>query len=142
MGLSVSGGSAIIFIGLVVVFGLMFGALDQYQQDLGSSYQHVEETALRIKATSISILDVDTENDTFRMVNDGQATVHMDSIDILLNGTLVDGSRTTVEVVGHPGSRFLMPGEVAVISLGSDIDERRILVVTDLGITALHIPGE
>lgn len=141
MGLSVSGGSAIIFIGLVVVFGLMFGALDQYQQDIGGSYQHLEDTALAIKSSSISILDVDEANGTFRLINDGRISLSTYSLDVLLNGVLVEKEDVTVTVIGHEGSQLLLPGEIAKISLSSDIVGGRILVVTDLGITALHIPG-
>lgn len=141
MGLSVSGGSAIIFIGLVVVFGLMFGALDQYQQDMGGSYQHLEDTAMAIKSSSISILDVDEANGTFRLINDGRISLSTYSLDVLLNGVLVEKEDVTVTVIGHEGSQLLLPGEIAKISLSSDIVGGRILVVTDLGITALHIPG-
>lgn len=141
MGLSVSGGSAIIFIGMVVVFGLMFGALDQYQQDMASSYQQIEETALRIRSTSIVILDLDVDNGTFTIMNDGQATIRTDSMDIILNGTLLDRAQFTFVIEGSEGSGLLLPGDVAEVHLNCEMTGRRIMIVTDLGVTATYTSG-
>jgi archaeal flagellar protein FlaF len=140
VGLSVSAASAILFIAFVVVFGTMFTALDSYQQNLGEAYQNLENTAVEVKATSISFVGVDVVNDTFTIKNDGEATLITDDLNILINGTLIDGSLFEVSIIDNDGSRLLLPGDVAEISLSIEIDNCRIKVITGAGVSVIYDP--
>ena len=140
MGLSVSGASAILFIAFVVVFGSMFTALDSYQQNLGEAYQNLEGNALEVKSTSILFLSVDTVNDTFVIENDGQATLVTDDLNVLVNGTLMDSSMLDISIIGHDGSRLLLPGDLAEVTLSIEIDNCRIKVITSAGVSVIYGP--
>jgi archaeal flagellar protein FlaF len=140
VGLSVSGASAILFIAFVVVFGSMFTALDSYQQNLGEAYQNLEKTALDVKSTSISFVSVDAVNDTFTIKNDGDATLIADDFNILINGTLIDDSMFEMSIIDNDGSRLLLPGDLAEISLSIEIDNCRIKVITGAGVSVIYDP--
>ncbi|MDD1772095.1 MAG: hypothetical protein LUQ09_04170 [Methanomassiliicoccales archaeon] len=140
MGLSVSGASAILFIAFVVVFGSMFTALDSYQQNLGEAYQNLEDTALEVKSTSISFVSVDAVNDTFTIENDGDATLITDDFNILIDGILINGSVFEMSIIDNDGSRLLLPGDMAEISLSIEIDNCRIKVITGAGVSVIYDP--
>jgi len=140
VGLSVSGASAILFIAFVVVFGSMFTALDSYQQNLGEAYQNLEDTALEVKSTSISFVSVDAVNDTFTIENDGDATLITDDFNILIDGILINGSVFEMSIIDNDGSRLLLPGDMAEISLSIEIDNCRIKVITGAGVSVIYDP--
>ncbi len=117
MGLSVSAASAILFTTFVILFGIVFGSFDHFQDSLINSQNEQTERYERMMDTSISIVEVDDANDTVTLVNDGEAAIDLDDVDILVNGALadltldhIDGARTPREQALGPrradGDRF------------------------------------
>jgi archaellum component FlaF (FlaF/FlaG flagellin family) len=138
MGLSVSAASAILFTTFVILFGIVFGSFDHFQDSLINSQNEQTERYERMMDTSISIIEVDDANDTVTLVNDGEAAIDLDDVDILVNGALADQTLITLTVQGHPGSKLWAPGEQMVIDFPMEIDGARLKVTVKEWASAYH----
>jgi archaellum component FlaF (FlaF/FlaG flagellin family) len=138
MGLSVSAASAILFTTFVILFGIVFGSFDHFQDSLINSQNEQTERYERMMETSISIVEVDDTNDTVTLVNDGEAAIDLDDVDILVNGVLADLNLITLTVQGHPGSKLWAPGEQMTIDFPMEIDDARLKVTVKEWASAYH----
>jgi archaellum component FlaF (FlaF/FlaG flagellin family) len=138
MGLSVSAASAILFTTFVILFGIVFGSFDHFQDSLINSQNEQTERYERMMETSISIVEVDDANDTVTLVNDGEAVIDLYDVNILVNGALADQTLISLTVQGHPGSNIWAPGEQMVIDFPMEIDGARLKVTVKEWASAYH----
>jgi archaellum component FlaF (FlaF/FlaG flagellin family) len=139
MGLSVSAASAILFTTFVILFGIVFGSFDHFQDSLMNSQDQQTERYEQMMDTSITIVVVDDTNDTMTLVNDGQAVIDLTDVNLLVNGDLVDRSLLNISVQGHTESRIWVPGESLVVQFPMDIDGARIKVTVKEWASAYHV---
>lgn len=139
MGLSVSTASAIIFISFVIIFGIVFGAFDNYQDSLieanKENYQRLDE----LKGTEFSIISVDKQNNIIELKNLGETVIGVDELDVLVDGIYSTDSIMTMDVEGHAGSSIWAPGETLFIHMSSGLDKTRVRVISGNGISAYFV---
>lgn len=138
MGLSVSAAAAILFTAFVIIFGVVFEAVDHaqtsYSNALDSSFDRITEQ----KVTSMDIVTVDGTNDTITILNSGGSVLDPHAIDVMVNGVIVDRNITQMEVDGHIGTGIWAPQEQLVMHLSCHLDNARIKVVAGNGISAYY----
>jgi archaellum component FlaF (FlaF/FlaG flagellin family) len=139
MGLSVSAASAILFTTFVILFGIVFGSFDHFQDSLVNSQNEQTERYEQMMDTSITIVMVDDANDTMTIVNDGEAVVDLNEVMLLINGALVDRSVLNITVIGHESSKIWAPGESLLVQFPMDIDGARIKVTVKEWASAYHV---
>lgn len=139
MGLSVSAASAVIFAAFVIIFGVVFQAVDHAQQTYTESIDQNYQLMVEKKGTSFTITDVDGTNDTITMLNSGSIVLDPITLNVLVDGVIVDRQITQMEVDGHTGSKIWAPQESLTLQLSLDIvDDARVKVVSGNGISAYH----
>ena len=138
MGLSVSAAAAILFIAFVIMFGVVFQAIDGAQ----SEYAHAVDSNYGMMAgkkdTSLSITTVDAANGTLTIQNTGSIVLDPSTIDVMVNGIVVDRNTTQSEVNGHAGSQIWAPQEYLIVHTSCALDGARIKVVAGNGIAAYY----
>lgn len=138
MGMSVSAASAIVFISFCVIFGVVFGALHQYTDHLIDSQDRTFDRYVDQRDSKISILNIDTANDTIEMLNQGSVALDTGDTDLLLNGTLINANITGIEIVGHPESSIWAPNDHLLIHLDREVDGARLKAIAGTGATAYY----
>ena len=110
MGLSVSAATAIIFAASVICFGVLLGASEKAQNDLvGAESSDIKQLS-EVQGSNIAITDVNKTNGTVEVENTGNTVLMTNSVQIMLNGTLLYNN-VTIHVIGHPGSYIWAPSE-------------------------------
>lgn len=138
MGLSVSAASAILFAAFVIIFGVVFQAVDHAQQTYAQSVDKNYQLMVEKRGTSFEITAVDGANDTVTMLNSGCIVLNPSALSVMVDGLVVDKQITQMEVNGHTGSKIWAPQESLTLHLSVDIDDARIKVVSGNGISAYH----
>ena len=135
MGMSVSVATAIIFIAAIISAGSVIGTLDHAQASLMEAQRTSSDREMTALQTDIAISTIDRENGTVEVVNRGRSTLHVDGIDVLLDGRWSNELIATIEVVGHADSRIWLPGDTLAIQFTSGLMGTDIKIVTGNGIS-------
>jgi flagellar protein FlaF len=139
MGLSVSAASAVIFTAFIIVFGVMFQAVDNVQKTYMESMDQNYQLMMEKKDTSFTITEVDGTDDTVTLLNSGSIVLDPTFLNVMVEGAIVDEKITQMEVHGHNGSKIWAPEESLTLHLSLDIeDDARVKVVSGNGISAYH----
>lgn len=138
MGLSVSAASAILFTAFVIIFGVVFEAVDHAQTGYSSALDATYGRLADERATSIAITEVDVTNHTLTVLNSGSSVLNPNAVDVMVNGVMVDRNNTQKEVDGHSGSTIWAPQESVILHLPCDLASARIKVVAGNGISAYY----
>ena len=138
MGLSVSAASAVLFAAFVIIFGVVFQAVDHAQQTYARSVDRSYQLMAEKKGTSFSVAEVDEGNDTITLLNSGSIVLSPSALNVMVDGVMVDRQITRMEVNGHSGSKIWAPGESLTIFLSSQVDGARIKITAGNGISAYH----
>jgi archaellum component FlaF (FlaF/FlaG flagellin family) len=136
MGFSVAAAAAILFAGAVVCFSILAGSVQQASDAVREADQAARERARDLSATQVSF-DNGTANGSvvdLNLTNTGSALIHVDTMDVMVNGTMATGAVTLREVDGVSGTGLWAPGQVLHLVLlypagpGSSVK-----IVTDSG---------
>ncbi|OPY32561.1 MAG: hypothetical protein A4E32_01143 [Methanomassiliicoccales archaeon PtaU1.Bin124] len=128
MGMSVSAAAAILFTTFVILFGVVFGAIDSYQSATINAQQQNLDRQQEIRDMSITLVSVNTSTDQIVLLNSGSSTIQLVDIDILLNGTYLEKSFYSMSVENITGTNLWAPQETLTITSLSDLDGARIKV--------------
>lgn len=128
MGISVSAAAAIMFTTFVILFGVIFGAVDHFQKTVIESQDQHLDADRELRGLSISIISVNDTLDNIILKNEGQSTILLDDLDVLLNGVFLDRSHYNTTVSGITNTNILAPTENVTITLDEDLDGMRIKV--------------
>ena len=120
MGFSVSGATAVVFIGLLVSAAALYPAVDHYTERHADALAADDERSLTRQNTDIEIAAAATSGDTTTLTvdidNTGASTLAVSKVDLLVDGTIVvpdeaavDG--TTITNGGAKGERGKLTGE-------------------------------
>jgi len=137
MGMSVSIATAIIFIASLISFASVLSTLDGCQDTLMEAQRTNSEREVETLHTSIAISSIDRQNGTVEVMNNGDVTLSLDEVNVLVNGRLSDELVSSMTVEGHDGSGLWMPGEVLSISIDMELEGAAISIVTANG-TSIH----
>lgn len=138
MGFSVSGSTAVIFLGLVVSFGIALSAAQTTTSEITQSWNDGASDMLDQKNTEIEIADASfnstSSNVTVNVTNTGTTTLDPDKVDLLIDGELKTERDADVVDAGQTG--VWLPGEKLVLfadRTGGEPDA--VIVVTGNGVS-------
>ena len=136
MGMSVSVTTAIIFIAAVISAASLISTLDDIQTTWTDAQRGSQDRDITASHTDIAIVSIDRENGTMEIVNEGQSTLQLGVLDVLLDGRWSNDQVASMEIIGHAGSRLWLPGDVLMIRFSSGLADAHIKIVTGNGISA------
>jgi archaellum component FlaF (FlaF/FlaG flagellin family) len=129
----------VIFASFVIIFGVMFQAVDRVQHSYSESLDQNYQLKMEKKDTSFIITEVNGTDDTVTLLNQGSVVLDPTVLNLMVEGAIVDEHITQMEVHGHNGSKIWAPEESLTMHLSLDIeDDARIKVVSGNGISAYH----
>ncbi|MEM0449570.1 MAG: hypothetical protein QW520_07110 [Methanomassiliicoccales archaeon] len=138
MGLSVSAASAVLFTAFVIIFGVVFQAVDHAQQLYSQSMDKSQQLMIEKRQTNFIVESVDEANDTITLLNSGSIVLSPSALNVLVNGVLLDREIIKMEVHGYEGSKVWAPHERLTIRFSCEIDNARIKVIAGNGISAYY----
>lgn len=143
MGFSVSGSVAIISIGVLVAFGVMFPAVVDSGHQVSEAQSTQSERILEQQNTEITIDNAtyDGTNLTVDVVNDGTVALDVGETDVIVDGHYagLDPGATTVyptlnKTDGDATTSVWLSGEVLEVTVAVDSRPDRVKVVTETGV--------
>lgn len=140
MGFSVSGSVAIIFIGVLIAFGVMFPAIMESSQQLGDARSAQNDRLLEQQNTEVIIqnatYDSGADELTVNVTNNGTVSLDINETDFLVDGEYrtVDGGDSSID--GDTTTEVWLPGEKLVVTITSVTSTpSRVKVVTENGVS-------
>lgn len=135
MGMSVSVATAIIFIAAVISAGVLIGTFDEVQTTWTDARRDSLDRDMTASHTDIAIVSIDRENGTVEVVNKGQSTLRLGTLDVLMDGRWSNDQVISMEIAGHVDSRIWLPGDILTIQFSNDLADTKIKIVTGNGIS-------
>lgn len=139
MGFSVSGATAVVFIGLLVSTATLYPAADAYAEHRVDALESRNERALMQQNTGVELGDVayDTSTDTLTIEanNTGATTLSVTKLDLLVDGTYTATAAGDVVVAGSATTGLWAPGEQLTITLTRSTTPDRVKLVTGPGVS-------
>jgi len=149
MGFSVSGATVILFLGIVISFGMAYTAASNGLELVDDAYEDNTDDELARENTGVSVASAaaNTGSTTLNVTvdNTGSTTLSVSDTDLLIDGnytTLTDENMTTLDVDGNSDTDLWLPGETLHIEYDYDSDYQdgshpdRVKVVTEPGVSA------
>lgn len=130
MGFSVSGATAIIFLGLFIAFGSAFTVAANSYGMISDAEEERADRLLEQQSTEVEIEEVELDEDTVEVKNDGDIGLKLDETTVVVDEEVVDPTSTSVN--GNEETNLWLPGETAVFTVDQDGD--RVTIVTETGI--------
>lgn len=144
MGFSVSGSTAIIFIGVLVAFGVMFPAVMDSNERMGDAQAGQSDRLLEQQNTEIRInrtqYDGGTNELTVEIESEGTVALGVPKTDLLVDGQYVEPDGTTVyesldSQTGDANTTVWLAGEVLEVTASYDATPERVKIVTENGVS-------
>jgi flagellar protein FlaF len=140
MGFSISGATAIVFLGVVIAFGSAYPAIVDSTEAVSGAQGQQSDRLLERQNSDITVLaaSYNRSNDTLAatVANNGTTALAVDAVDILVNGTYREDA--TVEVVDATDSTVWLSGETVRVTVpvtpATDGDTVRFKIVTGPGV--------
>lgn len=119
MGFSVAAAAAILFAGAVVSFSILAGSIQQSAEDMRQAEEAARERSQELAVTQVAYAN-GTANGTFvdlNFTNTGSTVIHVDTLDVMVNGTVATGALTVREVDGVADTALWAPGQVLHLAM-------------------------
>jgi flagellar protein FlaF len=145
MGFSISGATAIVFLGVVIAFGSAYPAIVDSTEAVSGAQGQQSDRLLERQNSDITVLaaSYNRSNDTLAatVANNGTTALAVDAVDILVNGTYREDA--TVEVVDATDSTVWLSGETVRVTVpvtpATDGDTVRFKIVTGPGVADTEV---
>lgn len=140
MGFSVSGATAIVFIGMIVSLGIAYsGAFNGFEQ-VNDAYRDDADRALDQKNTAINVTNVSWNETgpnylTVEIENTGAKTLSVEDTDLLVDNVYQEAFVTRA-VDGNADTDLWLPGETLNLTVTTDARPDRVKLVTETGVSA------
>lgn len=134
MGFSVSVSTLLIFLGIMLAAGPLYGAWTYTQEELSDADDAALNDLMEKKVTQIDITGTTYTGSTYsaEVVNNGSAGVNVSRTTLLLDGELSSADKA---VKGSTGSGLWLPGDTLVINATTSTQPNRAKVVTPNGVS-------
>jgi len=145
MGFSVSGATVVLFLGIVISFGMAYATASNGLELVNDAYEDSTDDELARENTGVSVgtAAANTESATLTVTvrNTGSTTLSVDDTDILIDGkyTSLTNGNMDWDVDGETDTDLWLPGETLHVEYeydDSDPDPDRVKVVTEPGVAA------
>ncbi|RXK47256.1 hypothetical protein [Halorientalis pallida] len=138
MGFSVSGSAAIIFAGMFVGFGILYGAVSDSHERVTDAQDARTDDALETENTAINVTSAGYTGTTDRLTvlveNTGATAVGLNTTDFLIENEYVTDWRAAATVDGQDDTHLWLPGERLNITIRTSEVPARVTVVTGNGV--------
>ncbi|MFB6164985.1 MAG: hypothetical protein ABEJ31_07485 [Haloarculaceae archaeon] len=136
MGFSVSGSAAIIFAGMFIGFGMLYGATANSFERVSDAQDARTNGIIEARNGGVAIHDVTYANGTLTVTvnNTGSTALSLNATDLLVNGTYVGGWQSSATVDGDGTTDLWLPGEQLTITVARSSAPTRVRVVSETGI--------
>lgn len=138
MGFSVAAAAAIIFAGGLVCFSVVMQAVSSAQDDVQEA-QALEAARLKERTDSRMSIVNGTANGTvvdLNLTNSGSTTIHSQTLDIMVNGTLYTANVTARTVDGVSATNLWAAGQTLHLVIQAPVNgTATVRIVTDVGYT-------
>jgi archaellum component FlaF (FlaF/FlaG flagellin family) len=129
MGLSLAASAAILFSAFVIAFSALFSAVSEFQSEIGATQVGLTNQNLDLSMTAMEFEGVDVGNSTITVRNTGTSTIDLRSIDVLVNGTLVNAHVAWKDVDGDNVTQLAFPQELISIHMDIGLEDAAVKVV-------------
>ncbi|MEI6796404.1 MAG: hypothetical protein WCK39_06040 [Methanomassiliicoccales archaeon] len=133
MGLSLAASAAILFSASVIAFSALFGAVSEFQSEIGMAEAGLANQHLDNSMISLALEGVDVGNHTILVRNSGTSTIDLRGLDVLVNGTLANGNALWKDVDGDNTTQLAFPQELITIHMDIELEGAAVKVVTRNG---------
>lgn len=138
MGFSVSGATAVLFVGLLVSAATVYPAVDRYVDRRSAATTAAEERALTQQNTAIETVNAtynaSTDELTVAVRNTGASTLSIPETDLLVDGEYTQPTAENTTVAGIATTDLWVPGETLTITVSRAAAPDRIKVVSGPGV--------
>lgn len=121
MGFSVSGATAIVFIGLLISAAALYPAVDGYTERRADALENREERALAQQNTDVQVINASYDQETgiltVEVENTGASTLTVAELDLLIDGGYAALEPDDLVVGGSATTEFWAPGEQLIVTL-------------------------
>ena len=145
MGFSVSGATAVIFVGLLISTATLYPAVDHYAERRSEAMTVRNDRLLTRQNTAIEMVNATYNASTNRLTvsvqNTGSSTLAVSEIDLLVDGEYVLLSKADTTVGDDSATDIWAPGEALTITTTEPTAPNRIKIVTGPGIAVTATVG-
>ncbi|GAB7095311.1 hypothetical protein JCM30237_24640 [Halolamina litorea] len=145
MGFSVSGATAVLFVGLLVGAATLYPAVDQYAERTADAANADDERLLTQRNTAIETVNATynatADELTVAVRNTGASTLSVSKTDLLVDGSYARFSAANTTVSGDPATDIWAPGQTLRVTLSDPAEPSRVKVVSGPGV-AVTAPVE
>jgi flagellar protein FlaF len=138
MGFSVSGSAAIIFAGMFIGFGILYGAVSDGYERVSDAQDARTNDALETENTAINVTSAEYAGTNDRLTvlveNTGATAVGLNATDFLIENEYVTDWQASATVAGHKDTWLWLPGEQLNITVRTSEVPARVTVVTGNGV--------
>ena len=145
MGFSVSGSTAVIFIGVLIAANSLYGAWTYSQDQIETARADSEHDYLEQRQTSVEIVGTSYSSDTntlsVNVSNTGSTSLGTSGTTVVVDGEYAPKETTTVkDSFGNVrDSSLWLPGDYLTVNVSSTTDPTRVKITTDNGISAVEV---
>ena len=142
MGFSVSGASAIIFVGMFISFGMVYTAASNGYEAVSEAQSAAQEDALAQTNTAIDVVNAsyDAATDTLvvNVSNTGASSLSVGRTDLVVDNEYQTTAASSA-VEGDAETDLWLPGETLSFTLTLTASPTRVKVVTESGVAAVEV---
>ncbi|WP_336001663.1 hypothetical protein [Halorientalis halophila] len=137
MGFSVSGAAAIVFAGMFIGFGILYGAAANGFERVSDAQDGRSEDVLDTRNTDINVTSAEYSGDRLTVLvdNTGAAPIGLNATDFLIENEYQTGWRGPATVDGDAETELWLPGEQLNVTVYTSDVPARVTVVTGNGVT-------
>ncbi|WP_276301445.1 fla cluster protein FlaF [Halorussus lipolyticus] len=148
MGFSVSGATAILFLGMFISFGVAYTAASNGFDQVHGAYEEDADEALARQNTDIAFDSTNVANQGGQLYlntsvnNTGSEPLSVNDTDILIDGNYIkptSNKMVTLEVNGNGDTDLWLPGETLRVEIAVGADPSRVKVVTGTGVAGTEV---
>jgi flagellar protein FlaF len=138
MGFSVSGSAAIIFAGMILAFGILYGSVSDGFERVSDAQESRADDALDTGNTAINITSAEYDGTDDRLTvlveNTGATGIGLNETDFLVENDYITDWRASATVENQSDTRLWLPGEQLNITIRTSDVPARVTVVTGTGV--------
>lgn len=145
MGFSVSGATVILFLGIVISFGMAYTAANNGVELINDAYEDSTDDELTRQNTDVRITSANAANQDGQLYlnvtadNTGSTTLSVNDTDILIDGNYTphtNDKMVILEVEDDGETDLWLPGETLTFNVSVASEPSRVKIVTGPGVSA------
>lgn len=136
MGFSVAAAAAILFAGAILSFAIVLESIESASETVRDAQASDDERRLAQLNTHISLLNGSANGSVvdLNLTNNGSSVIHINTIDLLVNGTLYTPNITMKTVDGVSGTGLWSPGQTLRLTIAAPVGApATVKIVTEVG---------